>query len=104
MTVNDKGRIAVTHVKRLNAVDVGTLVAVRLETGRTHQIRAHLLAIGCPVVGDNMYGSKQPDLPLQLHAAYLKFMHPVSGEVVEVYAEPPEDFRAEVQREWVAEF
>lgn len=104
MSVQEKGRIAVTHAKRLSESQYGTLVAVRLETGRTHQIRAHLSAIGHPVVGDALYGSKQPDLPMQLHAAYLRFTHPVSGEVLEVYAEPPDDFGAEVEREWVADW
>ncbi|MEA2553295.1 MAG: rRNA synthase, partial [Fimbriimonadaceae bacterium] len=63
-----------------------------LETGRTHQIRVHLRAVGHPVVGDALYNSQKSPLPLQLHAALVSFDHPVTGERVSVYVEPPEDF------------
>lgn len=92
MAVDPLGKAAVTHVRRLGEVGEGTVVAVRLETGRTHQIRVHLKAIGHPVVGDVVYNSHRTGLPLQLHAAYLSFDHPVSGERVCVYSAPPADF------------
>ena len=92
MAVDSSGARAVSHVKVIR----GQLLAVRLETGRTHQIRVHLSAIGHPVVGDSLYGSRTSS-PLQLHAAYLAFDHPVTGARIACYVEPPEDF---VQREF----
>ena len=66
---------------------------MRLETGRTHQIRAHLLAIGNPVAGDPEYGrARRFGLERQfLHAARLAFEHPVSGEALDLTAPLPED-------------
>lgn len=93
MAVDAKGRNAITHVRLIRLLDEGSLLAIRLETGRTHQIRVHLRAIGHPVVGDVVYGSsKHPGLPLQLHAAYLSFDHPVTGQRIACYAAPPSDF------------
>ena len=66
------------------------LLRVRLETGRTHQIRVHLAAIGLPVVGDPVYGVPDPALGRQfLHAARLAFTHPFTGERVEVESPLP---------------
>lgn len=94
MAVDPKGKPAITHVRRLGRVDAGAVVVVRLETGRTHQIRVHLRAIGHPVVGDLVYSQQKTVLPLQLHATYLSFDHPVTGERVSVYVAPPPDFVA----------
>lgn len=88
--VVEDGKPAVTHVQVLARVEKRTLVSCRLETGRTHQIRVHLAAFGFSVVGDRLYG--QEGAPLQLHAAYLAFTHPMTSEKVSVYAEPPNDF------------
>ncbi len=87
------GKPALTQFMVLKRLDAGTLLAARLETGRTHQIRVHLSHFGLPVVGDELY-AKPPfnEGPMQLHAAYLEFVHPRSGEVVIVYAEGPPDF------------
>jgi 23S rRNA pseudouridine1911/1915/1917 synthase len=95
MTVDPAGKPARTHVRVLAPLPGwGTLVAARLETGRTHQIRVHLLATGYPVLGDTIYAPKQyRDGPLQLHAVFLAFAHPTTGARIEVFAEPPEDFR-----------
>jgi len=93
MAVDAHGKPAVTHVRRLSRVTQGTVVACRLETGRTHQIRVHLRAVGFPVLGDTLYAPREYATgPLQLHAALLAFTHPRTGERVEVYADPPADF------------
>ena len=89
-------RDAVTHFEIEQALPHTTLLRVRLETGRTHQIRAHLKAIGHPVVGDPVYGT--PDrlgLDRQfLHAARLAFEHPVTGAPVDVTSPLPADLQA----------
>jgi 23S rRNA pseudouridine1911/1915/1917 synthase len=95
-TDTDDPRPAVTHFETVGAYAETTLLRVRLETGRTHQIRAHLLAIGHPVVGDPEYGGslRLPGLERQfLHSARIAFAHPVSGAPVEVRAPLPEDLR-----------
>ncbi|CAN0509924.1 unnamed protein product, partial [Phaeothamnion confervicola] len=74
-----EGREAVTHVRRLEDLGRFTLLEVRLETGRTHQIRVHLESVGHPVVGDRVYGRREANLGLErqfLHAARLAFPHP----------------------------
>ena len=93
MTVSSKGKRAITHVKKIFRLDQGTLVAARLETGRTHQIRVHLRAIGHPVLGDNLYAPKEHAVgPMQLHAGLLAFNHPVTGDRVAFYAAPDASF------------
>jgi 23S rRNA pseudouridine1911/1915/1917 synthase len=87
------GKEAVTHVLGLGRIDEGGVVACRLETGRTHQIRVHLAGIGCPVLGDFLYAPAPYNRgPLQLHAAWVSFDHPLSGERISVYSDPPADF------------
>jgi 23S rRNA pseudouridine1911/1915/1917 synthase len=99
-TDTDDPREAVTHFEIERALASTTLLRVRLETGRTHQIRAHLLAIGHPVAGDPEYGTAGL-LGLErqfLHATRLAFSHPVSGERVEVVSELPADLVAALER------
>ena len=78
------GKPAVTHYQVEKAGDARSLVRLRLETGRTHQIRVHLEALGCPVLGDFLYGSPDAELPgrFALHACSLRFRHPLSGEEI----------------------
>jgi 23S rRNA pseudouridine1911/1915/1917 synthase len=72
---------------------------VRLETGRMHQIRVHLGAIGLPVAGDPVYGVPEPGLDRQfLHAARLAFPHPFSGERVEAESPLPGDLAGFLER------
>jgi 23S rRNA pseudouridine1911/1915/1917 synthase len=94
------GREAVTHFETEQALDDYTLLRVRLETGRTHQIRAHLKAIGHPVAGDPEYG-RAGRLGLErqfLHAGRLAFGHPVSGRLVDVSSPLPEDLARALER------
>lgn len=86
----DSPRDAVTHFELLELLGQHALLRVDLETGRTHQIRVHLAAIGLPVVGDSVYGIPDPALGRQfLHAARLAFEHPFTGERVEVESPLP---------------
>ena len=93
-------RDAVTHFEVERALAHDTLLRVRLETGRTHQIRAHLLAIGHPVAGDPEYGSPgRHGLRRQfLHAARIALTHPVTGAAVDVSSPLPADLAAALER------
>jgi 23S rRNA pseudouridine1911/1915/1917 synthase len=95
--VRDHGKRAVTHVRPLEATARGSAVAVELETGRTHQIRVHLAAIGHPLAGDWLYGERNASRPM-LHAAALEMTHPLTNEPLRITAPVPEDFREEAQR------
>jgi 23S rRNA pseudouridine1911/1915/1917 synthase len=108
MAVRPGGKSAVTEYRVAARYQGFTLLSVRLETGRTHQIRVHLKHLGMPVVGDRTYGGRaryprgaSPELravldafPRQaLHAARLGLQHPTSGGMLQWEAEPPADFR-----------
>lgn len=99
-TDTDVPRDAVTHFELDRALPQSTLLRVRLETGRTHQIRVHLQAIGHPVCGDPEYGTAGLyGLQRQfLHAARLAFVHPHTGDPVEVTSPLPEDLRTALER------
>lgn len=98
------GKRAVTHVTVLEALAGATLVAARLETGRTHQIRLHLAGLGTPVAGDTQHGGEAsrtfvPRAPrLALHAALLGFTHPATGERVRFTAPVPPELEAWIAR------
>jgi 23S rRNA pseudouridine1911/1915/1917 synthase len=95
-----EGQHAVTHVTAVRNLPDATLIRVRLETGRTHQIRVHLSEAGHPLVGETVYirdylrdgRAPLPSPRLMLHAATLGLPHPVTGEAIDLAAEPPPDF------------
>jgi 23S rRNA pseudouridine1911/1915/1917 synthase len=96
----DRPRAAVTHFELVEPLPHHALLRVRLETGRTHQIRAHLAAIDLPVSGDPVYGVAG-DLGLTrqfLHAEHLAFAHPVTGAAVNVRSPLPVDLAAALDR------
>jgi 23S rRNA pseudouridine1911/1915/1917 synthase len=97
-TRSDRARSAVTHFEVIERLPRTSLLRVRLETGRTHQIRAHLAAIDHPVCGDPAYGGRPCGLRLGLerqflHSEKLMFRHPNSGELTVCESKPPVDLR-----------
>lgn len=101
MAVVSNGRPAVTHWTVLARYPGFTHVQCRLETGRTHQIRVHMAHIGHPILGDTVYGSKKPVPGLQgqcLHAVGLRFLHPRTGEMVELHCELPLEFQEQLRK------
>jgi len=98
--VTERGRPAVTHYTVLERLGEATLVACRLETGRTHQIRVHMSHLGHPILGDPVYGrARVPELRRQaLHAARLEFTHPRTGARVACAAPIPQDFARLLER------
>ena len=104
-TRTDRARDAVTHFEVVERLPRTALLRVRLETGRTHQIRTHLAAIDHPVVGDPLYGGVRwhiagdlravthLDRPF-LHAARLVFVHPIEKRKMEFTVELPDDLQA----------
>ena len=98
-----QGKRAITHVSVERALRGATLCAIRLETGKTHQIRIHLAESGHPLVGEAVYvrdytGPVIDSPRLLLHAATLGFVHPVTGEHVSLSSPLPPDFTAMVDR------
>lgn len=99
MAVSVGGRDARTHYETQAELPGHTLLKLRLETGRTHQIRVHLAWLGYPILGDEVYGKANGLLRRQfLHAARLGFRHPVSGDWSEHRAELPEELQDVLQR------
>ena len=108
MAIVDNGRKAVSHYRVLNRSDSFVLAEVQLETGRTHQIRVHMVSLNCPVVADLVYNAKTTGTPAYrkrwgllghaLHAYKLSFFHPVSGELLEFEARPPDDMQKLINR------
>lgn len=81
---------AVTHYQTKEQKGNRSLLQVKIETGRQHQIRAHLAYIGCPIVGDERYGIKGPRMGL--HAQRLSIIHPISGQRIQFTQKAPDDF------------
>ncbi len=95
MAVDEKGKNAVTHFKVLKRYDKYTLLELKIDTGRTHQIRVHLSYIGHPVVGDEVYSNGKNEFGVKgqmLHARFLEFKHPITGQEIKLEAPLPEYF------------
>ena len=93
--VEKGGKRAVTHFEVLDSFADYSLVSCRLETGRTHQIRAHMEFIKHPIINDPLYhpkGKNASEFGQYLHARTLSFTHPVSGEVLNFQVDPPKEF------------
>ncbi|OPJ63775.1 RluA family pseudouridine synthase [Clostridium oryzae] len=99
--VREDGQRSITHYQVMEHLAKGDIVRLKLETGRTHQIRVHLSHLGHPIVGDILYGSED-DRELiarqALHASGLKFMHPRKNEVMEFQSPLPEDMSKLIER------
>lgn len=96
MAVTKNGKEAITHFKVLERYNNYTLLEVKIESGRTHQIRVHLSHIGYPIVGDTTYSNGKNEWGIQgqcLHAKSLKFKHPITREEMFLEAEIPEYFQ-----------
>lgn len=92
--VRADGRQAVTHYRKIAGNDRFSLEEIRLETGRTHQIRVHFSHIGHPLAGDDLYGGSRQFITRQaLHCAEMSFTEPLSGKRVTLRSELPEDMR-----------
>jgi len=89
------GERAVTHYTVLEQKENAAMVALRLETGRTHQIRVHMASVGHPLIGDFLYNPDNTQMNRQaLHARYLSFVHPITKKKMELEAPLPEDMSA----------
>lgn len=94
--VREDGKPSVTHYEVLEERNGRSLVKLRLETGRTHQIRVHMAHLGCPVCGDFLYGTELPELPgrFALHSHELTLTHPLTMEGLHIVSPLPEKLRA----------
>lgn len=96
MAVRKEGKEAVTHFKVLKRYGDYTLLKIKIDTGRTHQIRVHMAEIGHPVVGDMVYSKGKNEFGVEgqmLHAISLDFKHPITGKEMHLEADLPEYFK-----------
>jgi tRNA pseudouridine32 synthase/23S rRNA pseudouridine746 synthase len=87
-----QGKVGVSQWRKLEVREGRTLVAFTPLTGRTHQLRLHAshpLGLNCPIVGDRLYGFGRPGQPLMLHATWLQFEHPVTGQKMDFSSRAP---------------
>ena len=98
--VDERGQESITHYKVIEGLNDATTVEVKLETGRTHQIRVHMAHIGHPIIGDELYGFVDENLIKRqaLHAYSLKIRQPRTKELLEFKADIPEDMKMLIQK------
>ena len=101
MAVRKDGKEAITHFKVLKRYHNYTLLEIKIDTGRTHQIRVHMAEIGHPVVGDMVYSNGKNEFGIEgqmLHAKSLDFKHPITGEQMHLEAELPVYFKEVLEK------
>lgn len=105
MAVTKNGKEAVTHFKVLNRYTTNkgsyTLLEIKIDTGRTHQIRVHMAEIGHPVIGDGVYSNGKNEFGVEgqcLHARRLEFVHPITGKEMKLEAPLPEYFQKIIEQ------
>lgn len=98
-----EGPKAVTHYKSIYADDNYSLIELKLETGRTHQIRCHMASLCHPLLGDDLYGGTLEHIKRQaLHCGKISFIHPVTNNMIEVAADIPDDMKRLITSRWTA--
>ena len=100
MAVDKDGKEAITHFKVLKRYDKYTLLEIKIDTGRTHQITVHMSQIGHPVVGDDVYSNGKNEFGVEgqmLHARSLDFKHPITGKEIHLEADIPEYFKKVIE-------
>ena len=101
MAVSKNGKNAVTHFKVLKRYNKYTLLQIKIDTGRTHQIRVHMAEIGHPVVGDYVYSNGKNEFGIEgqmLHSQKLRFKHPINGREMYLEAKLPAYFEEIIQK------
>lgn len=101
MAVNKNGKDAITHFTVLKRYQRYTLLQIKIDTGRTHQIRVHMAEIGHPVVGDYVYSNGKNEFGVEgqmLHSQKLKFKHPINGREMVLEADLPEYFNEIIEK------
>lgn len=104
MAVTKQGKEAITHFKVLKRYPNYTLLEVKIDTGRTHQIRVHMAEIGHPVIGDMVYSNGKNEFGVEgqmLHAKSLEFKHPITGKEMHLEAELPQYFKEIIEGEQI---
>ena len=95
MAVRKDGKVAITHIKVIKRYEKYTLIRVKIDTGRTHQIRVHMAEIGYPIVGDEIYSNGKNEFNVHgqmLHSTSLDFVHPITGKQMHFEAPLPKYF------------
>lgn len=99
--IDERGQKSITHYEVVESFKTGSLVKLRLETGRTHQIRVHLSYIGNPIYGDSLYGLEEDKEIMKrqaLHAYKLNFPHPRTGDTITLESKLPEDIKELIEK------